>query len=195
MPNLIGIDENTAEELIKTGDVLLWLKNIDYKVARKLAECKWLLSLKLDSLSKWVANELRKHEGPLHLYWFDEITVDVAKLLTLYDGKDLLIDIDKIGKEQAQALSFWSYKNPWRTLRLWVSELSENAAAELLKHNGPLDLYDLKKITPEVESQLMKHEWPLYISSWVDQKIINKLKNKKWWCYFTNTRIDYWRSH
>ena len=158
LPAVETLDADTARELARfKGNLRLWgLKTLTPEVARVIAETKTGEDLDLcglPNLSLEVAGILATTKVPALWLGLQEIDVELAGALVPMRGHLIFPDLETLSPEAAAELA--KHKGP---LNLGTVKLSQEAATALLAHKSWLSLSGVKRLEPGVGDILARHE-------------------------------------
>lgn len=164
LPAVETLDADTARELARfKGNLRLWgLKILTPEVARVMADTKTGEDLDLcglPNLSVEVAGILATTKVPALWLGLREIDVELARALVPMRGHLIFPDLETLSPEAAAELA--KHKGP---LNLGTVKLSQEAATALLAHKSWLSLPGVKRLEPGVGDILARCEDEISIS-------------------------------
>ncbi len=164
LPAVEKLDLETAKELARfKGNLRLWgLRTMTPEVARAFAETKTGEDLDLSGLSDVsveVAEILATTDTPALWLGVRAIDVDLARSLVPLRGHLIFPDLETIPPDAAAELA--KHRGP---LNLGTVKLTPEAATELLAHRGWLSLAGVKRLEPGVGDILARHSNEVTIS-------------------------------
>lgn len=164
LPAVETLDADTARELARfKGNLRLWgLKTLTPKVASAIAETKTGEDLDLcglPNLSVEVAGILATTKVPALWLGLREIDVELARALVPMRGHLIFPDLETLSPEAAAELT--KHKGP---LNLGAVKLSRETATALLAHKSWLSFAGLQRLEPGVGDILAQFEGSLAIS-------------------------------
>ncbi len=131
-------------------------ESLDQADAEKLKSFKGSLSIGATHISTPVALALSKHSHSLSLPRVQEITVEVAEILSRHPF-GFEIGITTLAVDIAAKLKRHGEPDEIVLTLNQVSVLSVEAAAEIAQHSGPLQMCGLRTLSPEVVQILRGH--------------------------------------
>lgn len=163
LPAVETLDADTARELARfKGNLRLWrLKTLTPKVASVIAETKTGEDLDLcglQNLSVEVAGILATTKVPALWLGLREIDVELARALVPMRGHLIFPDLETLSPEAAAELT--KHKGP---LNLGAVKLSRETATALLAHKSWLSFAGLQRLEPGVGDILAQFEGSLAI--------------------------------
>ena len=163
LPAVETLDADTARELARfKGNLRLWrLKTLTPKVASVIAETKTGEDLDLcglQNLSVEVAGILATTKVPALWLGLREIDVELARALVPMRGHLIFPDLETLSPEAAAELT--KHKGP---LNLGAVKLSRETATALLAHKSWLSFAGLQRLDPGVGDILAQFEGSLAI--------------------------------